>query len=354
MQKKILLAVALLLLSSFITVAQTPAPFDLAYLQEQAEMGRMHIILSRTDGSEWLDLTENLTDSFLPVWSPDGRFLAFVTETEGSLYEIYAVEIETGIVTAVTDLGWYSSMPTYAPDGSEIAFAASQDGTVLGNLDIYTINTDGSDLNQITDNEAAESEPQWSPDGSQLAYVIEFEDFRRDIWLQDLEDPEYWANLTESRITGDWNEHAPRWSPDGAWLIFVTHRDTESLLATLDPIGVDYIFYPNPDEVTQIANPVWSPDGTSILVEAEANGNSDIYLFHANSADYSRLTDDAAFDGEPVWSADGRQIAFISERDGNREVYIMNADGSEQTRITSTDEAEHHPLWRPVRAEARG
>jgi Tol biopolymer transport system component len=77
--------------------------------------------------------------------------------------------------------------------------------------------------------------------------------------------------------------------------------------------------------------------------------NADIYLFHANSADYTRLTDDAAFDGEPTWSSDGSQIAFISERDGNREVYIMNADGSEQTRITRTDEDEYTPLWRPAR-----
>lgn len=68
----------------------------------------------------------------------------------------------------------------------------------------------------------------------------------------------------------------------------------------------------------------------------------------ADGTNPTRITFNAAIDGQPTWSPDGARIAFTSGRDGNYEIYAMNADGTNPTRLTHDLGVDEEPAWQPV------
>jgi Tol biopolymer transport system component len=93
--------------------------------------------------------------------------------------------------------------------------------------------------------------------------------------------------------------------------------------------------------------PAWSPDGSKIAFVSQRDGNSEIYVMHADGSNQTRLTDD---DANPAWSPDGRKIAFASNRgeNDNWDIYVMPADGSDgdnPTRLTTDSAIDGDPAW---------
>ena len=84
-----------------------------------------------------------------------------------------------------------------------------------------------------------------------------------------------------------------------------------------------------------------------IVFASERDGNSEIYLVNTDGSGLTRLTDNAAFDGQPAWSPDGTKIIFASDRDGKSEIYTMNPDGSDMTNLTNDPASDHSPAWAP-------
>src|SRR2546423_1183351 len=88
-----------------------------------------------------------------------------------------------------------------------------------------------------------------------------------------------------------------------------------------------------------------------IAFSTARDGNSEIYSMNADGSVQTRLTNNAAFDGDPAWSPDGTRIAFTSTRDGNEEIYVMNADGSNLKRLTNNTALDRTPAWSPDGAQ---
>ena len=76
--------------------------------------------------------------------------------------------------------------------------------------------------------------------------------------------------------------------------------------------------------------PQWSPDGTTILVSATLDGDSEIYVLPIYGGPARRLTDNTADDDIAQWTDQGRRILFSSSRRGQMEGFVMNADGTGQ------------------------
>lgn len=95
------------------------------------------------------------------------------------------------------------------------------------------------------------------------------------------------------------------------------------------------------------AEPAWAPDGSAIAFVSDRDGNAEIYVMDATGSGQVRRTVAAGREAAPAWSPDGSKIAFVSVRDGNPEIYVMNADGMNQVRLTNHAASDEQPAWSP-------
>jgi Tol biopolymer transport system component len=122
----------------------------------------------------------------------------------------------------------------------------------------------------------------------------------------------------------------------------------DSEIYTIDPADAS-------GDVTQLTfntaadyDPNWSSDGQKIAFVSERDTNAEIYTMDANGDNQTNISNNAAHDGEPIFSPDGTQIAFQTSRDGNNEIYVMNSDGSNPIRLTNNPALDSAPDWQPL------
>jgi len=125
-------------------------------------------------------------------------------------------------------------------------------------------------------------------------------------------------------------------SPDGKWLAISDNSQEEhkSLVYVLPIDGG------TPKRITQNSPSYWhgwSPDGTTLAIVGERNGDFDIYAIPAAGGEEKRLTTAKGLDDGPDYSPDGSFIYFNSERTGQMQIWRMKPDGSAQEQLTDDE-----------------
>jgi Tol biopolymer transport system component len=285
----------------------SPDGIKIAFVSDRDENREVYVM--HADGTNQLNLTHNPADDISPVWSPDGTQIAFVSNRDGNP-EIYVMHADGTNQLNLTHNPAYDGSPSWSPDGSRIAFVSARKTDQLSSTgtDIYLMNADGTNPVNLTNNPAADSSPVWSPDGTQIAFESNRDD-NPEIYVMNADGTNP-LNLSKHQE----NDALPAWSPDGARIAFVSSRDQ-------DYVADNYI-------------------------------NFEIYVVYTHGMNLVRLTntpanDRQALDWAPSWSPDGKKLVFQSSRDSNDEIYVMDADGSNQIRLTQDPANDHLSSWSP-------
>jgi len=328
---------------------------------------------------ESLRLTNQASIDFNPVWSPDGRYIAFCRFTKGGEKGIYIISALGGAERRVRSTrwrehSWSADRLSWSPDGRLLAFSdrASEEENTPS---IFMLTLDSLEVRRLTSPERSRSDtsPVFSPDGQTLAF------YRGP-------DGVYTVPVSggeEKRLTSPSFGWGLAWTPDGhnivfpdagwLWKIFLRGGEPERLqfgqegfqpsirgnrLAYVRQTAnlniwrrkLDSTLSASPPDrfisSTRVESaPQFSPDGSKVAFESTRSGAYEIWVCRGDGSSPIQVTHLNSVSGTPRWSPDGQRIAFDSRGTGNADIFVMDSQGSPPQKIAGEPSHEILPSF---------
>jgi len=260
-----------------------------------------------------------IRDVAQPELSPDGQWVAYTVRTkmlkeDKNEQRLWMVSTHGGDPLPMTAEGVSSSHPRWSPDGKYLSFLSSRNE---GKSQVWLLNRVGGEAVRLTETPQGVNDFEWSPDSTRLVLV--------------LQDPK--PEDAEAAKDKDKEKPAPKPKTPPPFVIdrLQFKQDTVGYLDRRRTHL--YVFDLASKNVTQITSgdyddnePAWSPDGKSLaftsnrsVPDADRNFNTDIWVVAANNTDkgghLTQITTNLGADRSPTWSPDGKWIAFVSQTD---------------------------------------
>ena len=284
----------------------------------------------------------HLKDVRDPQISPDGGWVAYTVTTidsakDKSDNDIWMTSWDGATTLRLTSSPESESAPRWSPDGRYLAFLSGrQEGK---GAQIWLLDRRGGEAQRVTQLRGGVSEFAWSPDSKKLVLVVDEETdsvLKKDTAEHKTPKPividRYNFKRDVAGYLGSKRSHLS--------LFDVETKKTETLTSGLDDDGT----------------PSWSPDGRMIafvrgpVAEPERSRDDDVFVIEARAgATAKRLTNFIGPDGgRPAWSPDGKWLAFFRGDEPKYQAYslsklaIVPSDGSAPAHVVT--EALDRPL----------
>ena len=258
-----------------------------------------------------------------PRCSPDAKWIAYTLSTVDVVgdkrdTDVWMASVDGKENLRVTTSTEAESSPKWSPDGKYLSFLSSRTGKAKGSQ-VWVIDRRGGEAQQFTEMKGRLSYYEWSPDATKLALVIREEDDDK----KDEKKPEGTAPAEKPKpIVID--RYA--FKRDGTGYISGAKRN-RIYLYDIATRKSELVTTENFDETA----PVWSPDGQLLAFTSNraADGdrvpNNDVWVVEAKAGSVARkLTVFTGSDTQPVWSPDGKMIAYLTGSEHKMGEYNMN------------------------------
>ncbi len=312
-----------------------------------ANRGASNIWIVSTAGGAELQLTRSGHDSS-PVWSPDGKTLAFLSSRSGNS-QVYLLSMEGGEAPPLTKLSTGADIVKWSPDGKTIAFTSSvypdcvsRSAAALNNDDECNSKRDAEKEKNKVKAHVAERLlyrhwTHWNEGKRSHLFVVPADGSAapRDLTLG----ADYDIPPDERGGPGDIN-----FSPDSKELCFTAVTDRMEAISTNADLFIVPVAGGEAKRITTQqgfdGNPVYSPDGKFIAYHAQLTPGYEadrwrVMLYDRQGGKKENLTEGFDRSAEELeWSADSKMIFFTAENETQKPVYAMAARaGAEPKKI---------------------
>ena len=315
------------------------------------------------------------------AWSSDGKSLVLADHLGAQpSSSIYGIDTETLRVRPLTTppSGWEGDLsPVFSSDGKEIAFVRASESAVM---DIYWISADGGEAHQVTRDGKMINGIAWSSDNRSILFssnrageyglwkvaLAGGAPQRLPVGTEDATQPAIPQNgknlafvqgsaifgilhvgATKSDlhtvkdamvVSSSAQDSAPSISPDGTQFAFQSWRSGSQQIwvSSINGQSLRQLTLTGGD-LSGSGSPAWSPSGDRILFDSRIHGHSHIFVMAANGGSPRQITFAEANDIVPRWSADGNTIYFRSNRGGRWQLWKLPANGGTPQPVTSDD-----------------
>jgi Tol biopolymer transport system component len=245
-----------------------------------------------------IQLTHNNSSDYSPSWSADGSSIVFGSTRDGNP-EIYKMDADGDNQKRLTENPAQDGAPVFSPDGRRIAFERRPSG---GNYDLFVMTSGGDNPVRLTRNTAADRLPSWSPDGSRIAFQSSRGASGRDdiyVMKPTREGAKNRPKNLSRHSTAD--DESPDWSPDGKHIAFSSERGPWGFeIYTMRADGTDQT--PVTESPAFSGSPAWSPDGNLIVFQRETAGNGDIWVVNSDGSSPFNMTSGwSSYEDAPEW-----------------------------------------------------
>ncbi|MCB9344909.1 MAG: PD40 domain-containing protein [Lewinellaceae bacterium] len=160
--------------------------------------------------------------------------------------------------------------------------------------------------------------PVLSPNGKYVIFLSEKNLFTTDLFLADARTGKIIKKVSSTVSDGHIDqfnaiESAGTWSPDSKRFAFDVYEKGRSVLIIKDIFKGKKTQKIRIPGVNSFSNPAWSPDGKSIVVSGQVNGQTDLWEYNFKTRKVKRLTNDVYSEILPTWSADGKYLAYSTD-----------------------------------------
>ncbi|MGH9742883.1 MAG: hypothetical protein ACRD51_11080, partial [Candidatus Acidiferrum sp.] len=267
-----------------------------------------------------------------PQLSPDGKWVAYAVDKSSlkpdkTQTRIWMVPSSDGDAIPLTAESDSSTHPRWSPDGKYIAFLSERND---GKTQVWLLNRLGGDAQQLTHTVQDVDDFVWSPDSRRLVLVLkdptpEELNPRKDKSPSAANSP---ASADDDSATGDKETKSKK-----PWVIdrlqfkvdtvgYLDRRRTHLYVFDLDKKSLTQIISGDYDD----SEPAWSPDSKFLAFtsnrstpDPDLTYNSDIWTVSASNTDkgahLTQVTTNPGADTTATWSPDGQSIAYVTNLD---------------------------------------
>lgn len=335
--------------------------FVVTTIDEQKHAYRSALWMVPTSGGEATRFTTGPANAHSPAWSPDGRWLAFVSEREGEPVgkdeqeqkkhgkgkaQVWLIPTNGGEARQLTFMPHGASNPVWSPDSKRLVFNAA----------VGPIDEEGADGKPLPKARVID----------RLFYRLDGVGFiyerRQHLFLLDIAGGEP-QQLTD----GDWDDGDAAWSPDGTRIVFTSNRAEDRWRFLVADLYTLNIVDGKAGELQRLTNgslncssPSWSPDGKTLAFygtpKLRSGGHSELFTLAADAAQDEPRCLTHEFEGScsdstnsdttdehvappPTWSPDGKTLYILATRRGATRVFAIPGSeaGEQPTTLTPGD-----------------